>query len=443
MRRLGSVVIAMLVLAAPASAAELDAHGSVRQVYATGIRPGTEITLADAGRQDGPQAEGDVAGRRPLPRVSSQAPATRCPPAPTASAPVTVLSAQSAPPDAEGLRPGDPGQRLRLPDHPRRDEALAVRTTAVERHERRPDQGPDAARLDAQADPDRVRRLRLRGPGRSAERHRDPRQPHGLHGRQRQHARHGLLAAAPSTSSSRCRASTATTSSRRSPASRGCANHQRRDDGHLLRRHQPALHGADAPAEPGRHLAAVACSTRRRRRCTRAASSTRASRSTGPRSASTTPCPPAEDAGQEWASKRIKEGDAICNGNQTLHANAVDLLRKVRENDHYVPKVADPLSPLTFVDKIDVPVFMACQWTDEQTGGHCPTLAAQHDRHRRASGSPSPTAPTSTRSAPETFNRWYDFLQLYVAGQAPIANAAVYPGRRAGRSTRRRWGSPA
>ena len=30
---------------------------------------------------------------------------------------------------------------------------------------------------------------------------------------------------------------------------------------------------------------------------------------------------------------------------------------------------------MTFVNKIKVPVFMACQWTDEQTGGHCPKLA--------------------------------------------------------------------
>ena len=48
--------------------------------------------------------------------------------------------------------------------------------------------------------------------------------------------------------------------------------------------------------------------------------------------------------------------------------------RRSRANDHYVPKVADPLAPETFVHKIDVPVYLACQWTDEQTGGHCPTL---------------------------------------------------------------------
>ena len=50
-------------------------------------------------------------------------------------------------------------------------------------------------------------------------------------------------------------------------------------------------------------------------------------------------------------------------------------MAKIRANDHYVPAVADPLSPVTFVNKIKVPVFMACQWTDEQTGGHCPDLA--------------------------------------------------------------------
>ena len=40
------------------------------------------------------------------------------------------------------------------------------------------------------------------------------------------------------------------------------------------------------------------------------------------------------------------------------------------------PSVADPLDPITFVNKIKVPVFMACQWEDEQTGGHCPDLVA-------------------------------------------------------------------
>jgi predicted acyl esterase len=129
------------------------------------------------------------------------------------------------------------------------------------------------------------------------------------------------------------------------------------------------------------------------------------------------------NGGQPWAYKRIQEGDAVCKANQDLHPEAVDLMAKIRANDHYVPAVADPLAPSTFVNKINVPVFMACQWTDEQTGGHCPTLASRFTGTNRKWF--TFTNGTHVDSlAPETFNRWYDFLQLYVAKQAPILNSA-------------------
>jgi hypothetical protein len=44
-------------------------------------------------------------------------------------------------------------------------------------------------------------------------------------------------------------------------------------------------------------------------------------------------------------------------------------------NDFYRPKVANPLNPAKSVHKIKAPVFLACQFNDEQTGGHCPNLA--------------------------------------------------------------------
>ena len=92
--------------------------------------------------------------------------------------------------------------------------------------------------------------------------------------------------------------------------------------------------------------------------------------------------PASPDGGQQWAYERIQEGDTTCAENQAMHGEARNLLEKIQRNDHYRPKVADPLAPVTFVDKINVPVFMACQWEDEQTGGHCPTLAEAHDRDR-------------------------------------------------------------
>jgi predicted acyl esterase len=134
--------------------------------------------------------------------------------------------------------------------------------------------------------------------------------------------------------------------------------------------------------------------------------------------------PAGPDSGQPWAYQRIQGGDGVCQANQALHPEAVDLMAKIRANDHYVPEVADPLSPATFVNKIKVPTFMACQWTDEQTGGHCPTLAEHFTGTQRKWF--TFTNGTHVDSLdPETFNRWYDFLELYVAKQAPIINSAV------------------
>jgi uncharacterized protein len=135
--------------------------------------------------------------------------------------------------------------------------------------------------------------------------------------------------------------------------------------------------------------------------------------------------PAGPNAGQSWAYKRVQEGDEICKSNQDLHGEAANLLHKIRVNNHYRPKVADPLSPITFVHKIKAPVYMACQWQDEQTGGHCPTLARRFTSTKRKWF--TFTNGTHVDSLdPETFNRWYDFLQLYVARQAPITNAGPY-----------------
>lgn len=133
--------------------------------------------------------------------------------------------------------------------------------------------------------------------------------------------------------------------------------------------------------------------------------------------------PASETGGQAWAYKRIQEGDEVCRENQALHGQQADLIGRIKANSHYKPKVVDPLSPITFVNKIKVPTFLACQWQDEQTGGHCPTLSG------RLTGTDKKWS-THTNGThidsldPETMNRWYDFLMLYVARQAPAQNAA-------------------
>ncbi len=138
--------------------------------------------------------------------------------------------------------------------------------------------------------------------------------------------------------------------------------------------------------------------------------------------------PAGPNGGQPWAYQRIQQGDQICAANQALHPEAADLIAKIRANDHYVPSVADPVSPITFVDKINVPVFMACQFTDEQTGGHCPTLA----EHMTGTDKKWFTFTNGTHVDSldhETYNRLYDFFNIYIAQQAdPPAQTAFVQG---------------
>lgn len=137
--------------------------------------------------------------------------------------------------------------------------------------------------------------------------------------------------------------------------------------------------------------------------------------------------PASPTTGQGWARDRIANGDTACAQNQVLHGEAADLMGAVRANEHYNPAVADPLDPVTFVHKIKVPTFMACQWQDEQTGGHCPELV------RNFTGTDKKwftftNGPHIDSLHPDTYNRWFDFLQLYVANRAPMPFAALNAG---------------
>jgi uncharacterized protein len=128
--------------------------------------------------------------------------------------------------------------------------------------------------------------------------------------------------------------------------------------------------------------------------------------------------------GQAWANKRIEEGDETCAANQALHGEAANLMEKIEANSTYNPSVADPLDPDTFVKKINVPTFMACQWEDEQTGGHCADLA-QHLTGTKKKWLTFTNGAHIDSLDPWTYTRMYDFLELYVAHQAPATNSAA------------------
>jgi predicted acyl esterase len=128
--------------------------------------------------------------------------------------------------------------------------------------------------------------------------------------------------------------------------------------------------------------------------------------------------PASKTGGEPWALKRIQGGDKTCKANQALHTEAVDTVAKVRRNNYYVPKVADPLAPNKFVQKINVPTFLACQFTDEQTGGHCASLP-KHFTGTKRKWFTFTNGNHIDSLDPATFTRWYDFLELYVAHRRP------------------------
>ncbi len=132
----------------------------------------------------------------------------------------------------------------------------------------------------------------------------------------------------------------------------------------------------------------------------------------------------APGAGEAWALARIRGGDRVCAANQALHPEAVNDVAQVFANRYYVPSVANPLNPTTFVHKIRVPVYLACQWTDEQTGGHCPDLA-EHFTGTRLKWFTFTNGAHIDSLDPATALRWYDFLSLFVAHRLPALSPSV------------------
>jgi len=131
--------------------------------------------------------------------------------------------------------------------------------------------------------------------------------------------------------------------------------------------------------------------------------------------------PAGPNTGQPWAYQQIQQGDETCKENQVLHGEAANLTAKIKQNNHYIPAVADPLDPVTFVSKIHVPTFLACQWEDEQTGGHCPDLV-QHFTGTSQKWFNFTNGAHIDSLDPYTYDHWYDFLELFVAHQAPAMN---------------------
>ncbi|NVB43187.1 CocE/NonD family hydrolase [Pseudenhygromyxa sp. WMMC2535] len=127
----------------------------------------------------------------------------------------------------------------------------------------------------------------------------------------------------------------------------------------------------------------------------------------------------AQPWGQGWEDDRIAEGDAICEENQLLHAQYVDVIAKIAAHPYYEAEIYDPLIPLKFVGNIDVPVFITGAWQDEQTGGHFPALFDALDN--------APLVKMTMFNGvhadgyvPEHLVHWGAFLDFYIREEIPM-----------------------
>ncbi len=135
----------------------------------------------------------------------------------------------------------------------------------------------------------------------------------------------------------------------------------------------------------------------------------------------------AKPAAHQWVKDRISGGDTTCSANQKMHLQARDLLSEIRP-DRFYEAAGDALAPRTFVDKINVPVYLAGQFQDEQTGGEFSTMVPKFT-----------SAPvlrvTLTNGThveplgPEQMTRLLEFVDFYVGHRkpqvSPVLRAAI------------------
>ena len=123
-------------------------------------------------------------------------------------------------------------------------------------------------------------------------------------------------------------------------------------------------------------------------------------------------------AGQGWTVDQIETGDDECAANQGVRLQNPDLVGEIRDNEFYDPVVGDDISPRRFVDRIEVPTFLAGAWQDEQTGGRFPTMLDEFTGTDRFYASLVNGLHTESIS-PAVLPRMLEFLELYVAERTP------------------------
>lgn len=128
--------------------------------------------------------------------------------------------------------------------------------------------------------------------------------------------------------------------------------------------------------------------------------------------------------GQGWEQGLVDAGDTVCEENQLLHGQKLDVVKLATDTPYYTDELVGRVDPTTFADQIKVPVFLASAWQDEQTGPFFFTLL---DRFTS-----SPLTRFTVYNgvhvdgfAPQILVEWKTFLDLYVAHKVPKIDDGV------------------
>ncbi len=132
----------------------------------------------------------------------------------------------------------------------------------------------------------------------------------------------------------------------------------------------------------------------------------------------------AQPYGQGWEQTQVDAGDLECEDNQLLHGQYVDNVEQARNVTYYDPAEHDQYNPATFAGDIEVPVFLASAWQDEQTGPYFFSLLDKF------TGSPAVRMTVYNgvhvdAFAPDVLEEWLSFLELFVAQRVPVQQPLI------------------
>lgn len=128
--------------------------------------------------------------------------------------------------------------------------------------------------------------------------------------------------------------------------------------------------------------------------------------------------PAPEDGAQAYATALVQAGDQHCIDNQKLRVQTQDIDALISTRPFRDAALLDHRAPASWVDDIEVPVFLVGAFHDEQTGPHFPEMLSAFAANPRVWLTMQNGVHVDALG-PATVTRWAEFLDLYVGDRIP------------------------